>query len=356
MSLYSTFVLPTIDALSGFDAERAHHQALFALRVCGLSPLRSLLSSITSVKNERTVFGITFPNPIGLAAGFDKNASALHGIAAFGFGFVEVGTVTPLPQPGNPRPRLFRLGEDHAVINRMGFNSDGAGVVALRLSALGHLGIPVGVNVGKNKDTPLEHAAEDYAKGIVAFYRYADYLTINASSPNTKDLRRLQEKERLEGLLDTAQKTVRMCAKGGNPKPVLLKIAPDLSDSELDDILAVSEKRVQGLIIGNTTIARPDYLRSAHRAETGGLSGRPLTKRALELVKYAHRSLPALPVIGVGGIFTGDDALRMFDAGASLVQLYTGIVFEGPFLAHRINRALREHNLAKEAKEAYPDS
>jgi dihydroorotate dehydrogenase len=339
-----------MDALSGGDAERSHYQALFALRVCGLPFVRSLLSSCTFVRNERKVFGITFPNPVGLAAGFDKYGQSLYGIQAFGFGFAEVGTITPLPQPGNPRPRLFRLKEDGAVINRMGFNNDGAEVVARRLAAYRSLHIPIGVNVGKGRDTPLENAADDYAKGISVFYSHADYLTINASSPNTKDLRRLQEKERLQTLLDTVQATISACAKGRTPKPVLLKIAPDVTESELDDILSVAESKVQGLIIGNTTIERPEYLRSPHRVEAGGLSGKPLTKRTPQLVGYAKRALPNMPVVGVGGISNPDDARRMFDAGASLIQLYTGLVFEGPLLAHRINRAL----LASPQKEAYP--
>ncbi len=350
MSLYSKLFLPSVHVLSGGDAERAHYQALFALRLCGLPGVRSLLSNYTFVKNEKKVFGITFPNPVGLAAGFDKYGRSLYGIAAFGFGFAEVGTITPLPQPGNTRPRLFRLPEDNAVINRMGFNNDGAEVVAQRLSHYKALGIPIGANVGKGKDTPLENAADDYAKGIQAFYPYADYFTLNASSPNTKDLRRLQEKEKLEALLDRVKETVRICAKGGKPKPVLLKIAPDLTEAELDDILSVAESRVQGLIIGNTTIERPDYLRSKYKTEAGGLSGRPLTKRTPELVRYVHQKLPNLPIVGVGGIFSPDDAMRMFDAGASLVQLYTGLVFEGPLLAYHINRAL----LAKEQKQAYP--
>ncbi len=331
-----------IDVASGFDGERAHHHALLALRMCGVSPLRQILRNFRFVNNEKTVFGITFPNPVGVAAGFDKHARSLYGFEAFGFGFAEVGTVTPLPQPGNPRPRLFRLTEDQAVINRMGFNNYGVEAMAKRLSAYRSLRIPIGINVGKGKDTPLEDAAEDYAKGIAVLYQYADYLTINTSSPNTKDLRRLQDKDRLEALLDRVKQEIGACAGAHAPKPVLLKISPDLTTEELDDVLAISESRVQGLIISNTTIARPAGLRSSYRTEAGGLSGQPLQARALELVQYAHKALPRLPIVGVGGIFTPDDALRMFDAGASLVQLYTGLVFEGPLLPYRINRAIRE--------------
>ncbi len=331
MWVYKTVVLPALDLFSGGDRERAHYQALSALRMCGLPIVRDILSNITKVKNETKVFGLTFPNPVGIAAGFDKSARALKGIEAFGFGFAEIGTVTPLPQPGNPRPRLFRLHEDEAVINRMGFNSEGAEVVSKRLASHGRLGIPVGANVGKNKDTQLENAADDYVKGVKAFYALADYLTINTSSPNTKDLRRLQEKDKLAELLDKVREAVKECAKGAPPKPVLLKVAPDLSDAELDDVLSVCEGRVQGIIIGNTTVARPDSLRSQYNTEVGGLSGRPLTKRAFELVAYAHKKAPNLPIVGVGGIFSPEDAVRMFEAGASLIQLYSALVFEGPF-------------------------
>lgn len=344
MKLYSTLILPIIHTLSGFDGERAHKLALFMLRVCGIWPLNVILAGCTFIRNERKVFGITFPNPVGTAAGFDKHAKALRGIEAFGFGFAEVGTVTPLPQSGNPRPRLFRLDEDKAVINRMGFNSEGADFMVEQLKKHRSRGIPVGINIGKNKNTPLENAADDYEKGIKALYQYADYITINTSSPNTKDLRRLQEKDHLTALLDRVRETVKLCADGNTPKPVLLKIAPDLTTQELDEVLAVVKDRVQGLIINNTTIERPDYLHSPHRTEVGGLSGKPLTERTLELVEYVHKALPNMPIVGVGGIFTPEDALQMLDAGASLIQLYTGLVFEGPLLAYRINRALKKRD------------
>ena len=340
LKLYPSVIRPMVNALSLFDGERAHQEALFFLRLCGLPPIRQMLSACTFIRNERTVFGVKFPNPVGAAAGFDKRGVALYGLEGFGFGFAEVGTVTPLPQPGNPKPRLFRLTEDEAIINRMGFNNDGAVALADRMSHYRGFGIPIGINIGKNKDTPIEQAADDYEKCITALYQYADYFTINVSSPNTKDLRQLQEKSRLEGLLGRVQQRMRESSKGQRPKPVLLKIAPDVSPEELHDILEVSESRVQGLIIHNTTVARPDTLRSSHREEAGGLSGKPLQKRAVELVDTVHRALPNMPIVGVGGIFGPEDALRLFDAGASLVQLYTGLVFEGPLLAYRINRAL----------------
>lgn len=346
MKLYPKIVRPALDVLSGFDRERAHYLALFALRLCGVWPLKQMLRQFTFVENERTVFGIKFPNPIGAAAGFDKHARALHGIEAFGFGFAEVGTVTPRLQSGNPRPRLFRLNEDYAAINRMGFNNYGVEWMVRKLASYRALKIPVGVNIGKGAETPLERAADDYRACIEALYHHVDYFTINTSSPNTRDLRKLQEKSHLEPLLKEVQNAVRACAAGKTPKPVLLKIAPDLTQQELDDVLVVSERYVQGLVVHNTSVARPDSLRSVHRGEAGGLSGKPLQERALELVKYVHETLPAMPIVGVGGIFSPQDALKMLEAGASLVQLYTGLVFEGPLLPHRINRKLkeREHN------------
>jgi dihydroorotate dehydrogenase len=338
--IYKKVVRPLLFALSGNDAEQAHHLGLFALKVIGALPLRQLVSSYTKVINEREVFGIHFPNPVGLAAGFDKHAEALYGIEALGFGFVEIGTVTPLPQPGNPRPRMFRLEGDEALVNRMGFNNGGKEDLVKTLRSYRKLGIPLGINIGKGKDTPLEEALQDYEAAIKSVYPYADYLTINISSPNTKDLRRLHEKEKLEALLDAIVRTVKKEAKGEKPKPVLLKISPDLSKEEVDDILDVARSRVQGLIIHNTSVARPGHLTSPHAIEIGGLSGRPLTANALGLVAYVHRAAPSLPIIGVGGIFSADDAKKMLAAGASLVQLYTGFVYEGPALPSRINRAL----------------
>lgn len=344
MNIYSTILRPLLYVLSGNNPERAHKLAIWTLKLCGIWPLNILMAGLTSVRNEVTVFGITFPNPVGTAAGFDKHALALKGIEAFGFGFAEVGTVTPVPQPGNPRPRLFRLDEDKAVINRFGFNSNGIEFMARQLQKYPMRKIPVAVNLGKNKDTPLENAADDYEKGLKVVYPYADFFVINISSPNTKDLRSLQEKDKLATLLDRVAGVAKTCAGGKTVKPILLKIAPDLTNEQLNDVLEVSKTRVQGLIVSNTTIERPEHLQSKHKAETGGLSGKPITARALELVRYVHQKLPDMPIIGVGGIFTPEDALRMLDAGASLIELYTGLVYEGPLLAHRINKAIKKRN------------
>lgn len=343
MNLYRALARPALDVISFFDKERAHYAAIFALRLCGARPMYNIVRNFFFIRNERKVFGILFPNPVGAAAGFDKRGVALRGLEALGFGFVEVGTVTPLPQPGNPKPRLFRLDEDRAVINRMGFNSEGAEVLAERLAAYTSRRIPIGINIGKNKDTPLERATEDYEKGIEALYPYADYFTLNISSPNTKDLRKLHDKEPLEALLSRVKEKVRSCAAGEAPKPVLLKISPDLSTEELDSVLEIAVKYVQGLVVCNTTTARPEHLRSPYKGEVGGLSGEPLRERALELVRYVHGKLPSMPIIGVGGISSPEDAQRMFEAGALLVQLYSSLVFEGPLLVSRINRALRGH-------------
>jgi dihydroorotate dehydrogenase len=289
----------------------------------------------TAPKLEQRVAGLHFPNPVGLAPGYDKNAEICASAYGLGFGFVEVGTVTPRPQAGNPRPRLFRLVEDKAVINRMGFNNDGMEVVAERLAALtgAKLGGPLGVNVGANKDS--EDRIADYVTAIERLAGLADYVTVNISSPNTPGLRALQDKAALDDLL------ARVKAAMPSGKPVFLKVAPDLEPADIDDISrSVIEHQIDALIVSNTTITRPT-LRSRHADETGGLSGAPLRDLAQQRLLDFRKSIAgALPLIGVGGIASAQDAYARIRAGASLVQLYSALVYEGPMLARRINAEL----------------
>src|SRR5690606_13277200 len=279
-------------------------------------------------------------NPIGLAAGFDKNAEYVEELAALGFGFIEIGTVTPRPQPGNERPRLFRLVNDRALINRMGFNNQGVDVAATRLGQLkNRKNLIIGGNIGKNKLTPNEEAVSDYIKCFDALFDVVDYFVVNVSSPNTPGLLALQEKEPLMRILNALQQRNR---KGDVTRPILLKIAPDLSDYQLDDIIdIVQDTGIAGVIATNTTITR-DGLGDGHLAlETGGLSGRPLAQRATEVIKYlSSKSGRAFPIIGVGGIHTPEDAVEKLSAGASLVQLYTGFIYEGPGLIKNICKKL----------------
>jgi dihydroorotate dehydrogenase len=311
------------------DAESAHGLSLAALR---LLPNRG---SASAVELEQHVAGLRFPNPVGLAPGYDKNAEVCGSAFGLGFGFVEVGTVTPRPQSGNPRPRLFRLVEDQAVINRMGFNNDGMEAVAARLAALDRasLGGPLGVNVGANKDS--EDRISDYVKAIERLVGLADYVTVNISSPNTPGLRALQDKAALDELLAR----VKVAMPAG--KPVFLKVAPDLEAADIDDIsAAVIEHQIDALIVSNTTITRPP-LHSRHAGEAGGLSGAPLRDLAQQrLVDFRKSTGGALPLIGVGGIASAEDAYSRIRAGASLVQLYSALVYEGPTLARRINAGL----------------
>jgi dihydroorotate dehydrogenase len=318
----------------GGDAEAAHHRVTAVLGKAGpaLAPLRRVFH----VEKPVTVFGVRFPNPVGLAAGMDKDGRALPAWPALGFGFAEVGTVTRHPQPGNPTPRLFRLPASGGLINRMGFNNAGAVALAQRLAEVGPLPVPLGISLGKSKITPLSEAVEDYLFSLRALRRYADYVAVNVSSPNTPGLRALQDRAALASLLGALR------AEAGTT-PVLVKVAPDLTDHALGELLDVCAAHgVAGLIATNTTLSR-DGLAPAdgwYAAEPGGLSGRPLAERTREVVTFvAKRS--ELPVIGVGGILAPEDALRLVDAGASLVQLYTGLIYAGPGLVRRIVRALR---------------
>ncbi|OCX52900.1 dihydroorotate dehydrogenase (quinone) [Mucilaginibacter sp. PPCGB 2223] len=330
-----------------FDPEKVHHFVVRNLKRVNRFPGGSALSrAIWTYDDERLkkqVFGLTFKNPVGLAAGFDKNAEMMAEMANLGFGFVEVGTVTPLPQPGNDKPRMFRLPADGALINRMGFNNQGVDVVAERIkvyrsSKNADSSLIIGGNIGKNKITPNENAVDDYIKCFDRLHDVVDYFVVNVSSPNTPGLRALQEKEPLKNILNTLQQRN---IKNPAARPILLKIAPDLTDEQLDDIVEiVTETGIAGVIATNTTISR-EGLTSPHKNETGGLSGKPLTIRSTEVVRYlSDKSKGSFPIIGVGGIHSPQDALDKLKAGASLVQLYTGFIYEGPGLIGAINKKI----------------
>lgn len=335
--MYRRFFRPLLFRL---DPETAHGLTLDLLRLAGsFSPMRWLLEALYAAPEKPVeVFGLRFKNPVGLAAGYDKDARAGRGLAALGFGHLEVGTVTLRPQPGNPRPRLFRLVEDEAVINRMGFPSAGAQVVAYNIRAFQRRDVILGVNLGKNKDTPLESAAEDYLALLRIFAPLADYLAINVSSPNTVGLRRLQGREMLEGLLRAiAEERRRLESKPA----ILVKLAPDLTDEELNDALDVIVRTgMDGVIATNTTLGR-EGVQSRYREETGGLSGRPLRMRSEAVLAQVVKWLDGrLPVISVGGIMSPEDAKRRLEMGAALVQVYTGLVYAGPSLVRDIVQAL----------------
>lgn len=333
-----------------FDPEKIHHTVTAWLKRFNKIPGGAAISrGLWDFENERLakqVFGLKFRNPVGLAAGFDKNGELISEMANLGFGFVEVGTVTPLPQPGNPKPRMFRLPADGGLINRMGFNNLGVDVVAERIAAyrrkpnLHQKGLIIGGNIGKNKVTPNEDAVSDYIKCFDRLFDVVDYFVVNVSSPNTPGLRALQEKGPLMEILNTLQQHNH---KNGVSRPILLKIAPDLTNEQLDDIVEiVRETHIAGIIATNTTISREGLTsKTGLKNETGGLSGRPLTTRSTEVIGYIYqKSNGAFPIIGVGGIHSPEDALEKLQAGASLIQLYTGFIYEGPGLIKRINKKL----------------
>lgn len=334
---YERLLRPALFRLGRGDPETAHETTLRAMeRACGLPGAAATCARLPTPQAPRTVFGVRFPNPVGVAAGLDKDARAVPAWAAMGFGFAELGTVTWHPQPGNPRPRLFRLVHSEAAINRMGFNNAGARAMAARLRALGRPPIPVGISLGKSKVTPVEEAATDYLASLRVLLPYADYVAVNVSSPNTPGLRSLQDRPALLDLLAG----LREQAAG---TPMLVKIAPDLSEAAVTDVLDVCRERgVAGVIATNTTLAR-DGLAATDLTvaqEAGGLSGRPLFATALRTVEFVVKETGGeLPVIGVGGITCPDDAARMFDVGASLVQLYTGLIYRGPALVRGCVRA-----------------
>jgi dihydroorotate dehydrogenase len=330
--IYRSLVRPLLFRL---PAETAHELALHSL---SLLPTRLLASRSNNFALEIERFGLSFPNPVGLAAGFDKNGIALKPLAALGFGFIEAGTVTHHPQPGNPRPRLFRLSEDQALINRAGFNNDGAAAFVKRVER-DRPSCILGVSIGKSKVTPLEEATEDYLASFELVYKVADYIAVNVSSPNTPQLRELQQAEQLTSLLSALQ------ARNQNCVPLLVKLSPDLERKELEMIVEVITRLgIDGIIATNTTVSRDNLRTNATRVAAcgeGGLSGKPLKDRATKMIAELYQLTGGrIPLIGVGGIFTAEDAWEKISAGASLVQLYTGFIYQGPGVARQINEGL----------------
>lgn len=329
-------------------AERAHKFTFNFLKVAFQLPFVKTIfysSFATNHKSlEREIFGLRFKNPVGLAAGFDKDGKLFNELSYMGFGFIEVGTVTPKPQSGNPQPRLFRLLKDQALINRMGFNNQGVEKLRKRLKRK-YVSVIIGGNIGKNKATPNDEAVNDYVKCFEALYDVVDYFAVNVSSPNTPNLRELQEKEPLKKLLNTLSDLNKTRSR---QKPILLKIAPDLTESQLDDIIEIVEETgIDGIIATNTTIERSGLTEDPKIIEScgnGGLSGKPLCKKSTEVIRYLHtKSNGAFPIIGVGGIHSAEDALEKLEAGASLIQLYTGFIYEGPGLVKKINKKIIEN-------------
>jgi dihydroorotate dehydrogenase len=328
-------------ALFRLDPERAHDLALKSLAALG--PAAALLGAGAGKDEARRVMGIDFPNPVGLAAGLDKNGAYIDALGALGFGFLEIGTVTPRPQPGNPRPRMFRLEEHEAIINRLGFNNQGVEKLLRNVARASFRGV-LGINIGRNFDTPNERAADDYVQCLDAVYDRASYVTVNVSSPNTRDLRDLQSGERLDELLGAVMgRRATLAQRYGRVKPVAVKVAPDLDDGQVAAIASMAAKHaVDALIATNTTVARDAVAGHRHANEAGGLSGRPVFAPSTRvLAQLAGLLAGRIPLIGVGGILSGADARAKIDAGASLVQLYTGFIYRGPELIAQARRALR---------------
>lgn len=346
--LFEKLIRPALYRLAKSDPELVHERTVRLLATAGpLPPVLRALHRHYAIEDPRTVFGIRFPNPVGLAAGMDKDGRALPAWPALGFGFLEVGTVTRLAQPGNPKPRLYALPDTGAVINRMGFNNAGAAALAQRLASRGKPDVPLGISIGKSKATPLDGAIGDYVAALRALYPHADYFAINVSSPNTPGLRTLQDRGALTELLtELRTRSENLAAdRGHTPTPLLVKLAPDLSHDAIAELLEVCvEHRVAGIIATNTTLDRAGIAptEAALGRQSGGLSGRPLAARALEVVRFVHKETGgALPIVGVGGISTPDDGLRMLDAGASLLQLYTAFALSGPGIVRSLTNAIR---------------
>ncbi|WP_282124951.1 quinone-dependent dihydroorotate dehydrogenase [Marinifilum flexuosum] len=342
MSLYRLIIRPL---LIQFDAEKIHKFTFSCLtlfqKITLIRKISSLFFTINHPALERELFGLKFPNPVGLAAGLDKNAEAFDMLGSMGFGFIEIGTLTPKPQDGNPKPRLFRFVNDKAIVNRMGFNNDGVLEAIERLKRKKTNTI-IGGNIGKNKVTSNELASDDYINCFEALYPHVNYFVVNVSSPNTPNLRALQDKEPLKDLLNKLMGLNKIKKK---TKPILLKIAPDINEAQLDDIIEiVQDTKIAGIVATNTTISRDGLSYSEKEIEAvgaGGLSGNPLKQKSTEVIRYIHqKSNGSIPIIGVGGIMTAQDALEKLDAGASLIQIYTGFIYSGPSLIKEINKAL----------------
>lgn len=343
VTVYKTLIKPFLFL---FSPEKAHHFTIFLLKLTLSIPIINwIFKSLYRLEDDRlkrNLFGLDFKNPVGLAAGFDKEGKYFEAMSHLGFGFIEIGTVTPKGQAGNPQPRLFRLPKDEALINRMGFNNEGLDALVERLKKGRPKNLIIGGNIGKNKVTPNEEATQDYVLCFEKLFPLVDYFVVNVSSPNTPNLRELQEKEPLTKLLSTLQS---LNQKKNKPKPILLKIAPDLTNSQLNDIIdIVQDTKIDGVIATNTTISRADLNENVDRIEkigNGGLSGKPVRQRSTEVIRYLNeRSNGQLCIIGVGGIASAEDAIEKLKAGASLVQIYTGLIYEGPSLIKRINKVL----------------
>ena len=341
--MYRYLIRPLLFLLS---PETIHHLLISFLRIAFKIPgVLPLVKSCYHVKHKslKTEFlGLSFSSPVGLAAGFDKNASVYREFHAFGFSFIEVGTVTPVGQPGNEKPRSFRIKKDRGLINRMGFNNHGAAAAAARLARKRPKGLILGGNIGKNTQTPNERAVDDYEAVFSAIYEGVDYFVVNVSCPNISDLRKLQDQDSLEQILGRIMELRELREE---KKPVLLKISPDLNEQQLDETLEIVDRlKLDGIVATNTTVSREGLLSPAEKIQAigkGGMSGAPITARSLEVVRYIHqKSDGKLPIIAVGGIMSVEDALNMLDAGATLIQIYTGFIYQGPGLARKINRAI----------------
>ncbi|MDE2118791.1 MAG: quinone-dependent dihydroorotate dehydrogenase [Betaproteobacteria bacterium] len=328
--------------LFSLDPETAHHVTLNALQAARWLSLTPLFAR-RPANNPRTVMGLAFPNPVGLAAGLDKNGAYIDALAALGFGFIEIGTVTPRPQPGNPRPRLFRLPQASAIINRMGFNNDGVDALVANVQRAAYCSI-LGINIGKNADTPIENAAADYLICLRKVYAHAGYVTVNISSPNTKNLRQLQDEDALNNLLAQLKaEQQKLADTHGKYVPIALKIAPDMEGEQIAQIARLlMQHRIDGVIATNTTLSREGVENLKHGTETGGLSGAPVREKSNAVIRALHQHLQgALPIIGVGGILSGADAAEKISAGAALVQLYSGLIYCGPALVNECCAAIR---------------